>query len=86
MLDDLNVDEFNEKNEIISKLFKKNMKVSVKFVGINKQLWNEKSNKYKEDIKKGIKYEYIEEGKSKKDTELEKFAAKVFVSDKIEIE
>jgi len=86
MLDDLNVDEFNEKNEIISKLFKKIMKVSVKFVGINKQLWDEKSNKYKEDIKKGIKYEYIEEGKSKKDTELEKFAAKVFVSDKIEIE
>ena len=86
VLDDLNVDEFNEKAEVISKLYKKIMKESIKFAGINKQIWEEKSNKFVSDKKSGIKYEYIEEGKLKRDKELENFAAKVFVSDKIEIE
>ena len=86
VLDDLNVDEFNEKAEVISKLYKKIMKESIKFAGINKQIWEEKSNKFVSDKKSGIKYEYIEEGKPKRDKELENFAAKVFVSDKIEIE
>jgi hypothetical protein len=62
------------------------MKESIKFVGTNMQNWKEKSSKFASDKKSGIKYEYIEEGKTKKDKELENFAAKVFVSDKIEIE
>ena len=86
VLDDLNVDEFNEKADIISKQFKKLMKETIKFVGTNKQNWVEKSSKFASDKKSGIKYEYIEEGKPKKEKELENFAAKVFVSDKIEIE
>lgn len=79
------IELFNIKSETIEKLLKKN-KLSIKVVAVTTNRWQEEKEKYKQNVRKGLKYEYIDEpSKELIDSKIDATVGSIFTDSPVEV-